>query len=559
LHRIPFVPLRLLVACLALFAIPAPAHAQAETEPGHVIVRWRAESLRRPLHQVAGRRVVHARPIGDGYWIYHLDERTAQASHDAIHTLRALPEVELAEPNHIRQPFKVPNDPLYQLLWNLRAANLEKAWDRTTGSAAVVVAVVDTGIRADHPDLVGRTLSGYDLISEAASAGDNDGPDANAKDEGSEQLTSSGLHGTHVAGIIGAAANNKTGIAGVNWTCKILPVRALGVHAGKGNDGDIAAAIKWAAGIEVPNIPLNTTPAKVINLSFGGPGFAQVLADAVKAAQAKGSIVVVAAGNQNQDVAGAQGLPAIYPAALPNVVTVGATDYNGKRAPYSNYGTKIIVMAPGGDLQKQLPFPFDDGTGSKNYPAGILSTLYNTSKQSWGYQMYEGTSQAAPLVAGIVSLMLAVNPSLDTKETIRILQTTANPAGKCDEGCGPGIVDADKALAMTGGSGKLPFGVTCSADSECGDGVCRTVQGAAGKICTQYCSIDSNCPAGAPCKVGMCTPSGSQPQTCTGDTCFTPGTVVGGCAVGSTTTSSRLPTLALLLGAILVLGWRRRR
>lgn len=410
---------------------------EAEFVPGELIVKWRvAREVSQPLTRIAGHAVARSRAITQRMVVYRLDERTPQATRAAIKALRDHPDVVQVQPNYIRRPFRVPNDTHYQLQWNLKAARLEGAWELTTGSNTVVVAVVDTGIMASHPDLQGRLLQGWDFISDPAHSGDNDGWDGDPNDDGTDDLASSALHGTHVAGIIGAASDNNKGMAGVDWACRILPVRALGIQGGKGRDADIVAAIRWSAGLQVENVPNNPNPARIINLSFGGPGASAMLDEAIKAAQAQGVIVVAAAGNQGTDV------NTIFPAAIKDVVTVGATDYSGKRASYSNYGASVDLMAPGGDITQDLPFTYQN----KTWPAGVLGTLYMAQSKTYTYHLYEGTSQAAPLVAGVVSMMLGVKPGLSLSDIRNALRGTADPSATCPKGCGTGLVNAAGAL-----------------------------------------------------------------------------------------------------------------
>jgi serine protease len=414
------------------------ALARPELAPGQLILHSGArETALRALRDAA----LEARPllaIGGGALAVTLVDRSEAA------TRRALAALERAgvkaEPGLIRRPFLVPSDPKYPLQWGFKAIRLEQAWDQTTGNAGVVIGFVDTGVLADHPDLEARLLPGRDFISDAKSAGDGDGWDADAKDEGSDLTTL--FHGTQIAGILGAATNNGRGVAGVTWASRLLPVRALGVVNGIGTDGDIAAAVRWAAGGSVPDAPANPTPARVVVLGFGGPGQTQVLGDSVAAALARGAILVSAVGNLNTDASN------IYPAAYPGVIAVGATGLDGKRAPYSNYGPTVTIMAPGGDLQQMLPFQFE----GKTYPAGILSTLYQSDAKAWSYQLHEGTTLASAEVAGVVALMLARKPSLTADEVRSILIATANPTARCAEGCGAGLLDAAAALAMLDGT-----------------------------------------------------------------------------------------------------------
>ena len=549
------------LAILAIVLLPsrAAAQPQPEMEPGQVIVHWKSSASSRELRQIGKRRVLASRAVTPRSWVYHLDERSLAATREAIAELQHHPDVAVVEPNLIRRPFMQPNDTLYVLQWYTKTVNLEAAWDKTTGSSKVVVAVVDTGILADHPDLAGRILPGYDFITDVTNAGDGNGWDADATDAGDETTPSSGLHGTHVAGIIGATANNSRGIAGVNWTSKVLPVRALGINAGKGTDADIGAAIRWAAGLPVTGAPQNPNPARVINLSFGGTGLTSMLSDAVADAQKAGCVVVAAAGNQSMDAG------TIYPGALPGVIAVGAITYKGARASYSNYGSTVALMAPGGDLNDLLPFPYD----GKSWPAGILSTL--RVQGLWDYRLYEGTSQASPIVAGVASLLLSVNPSLTVTEVSQILTSTANPSGKCAEGCGAGLLDAGAAVAKAmpaappPTTSKLAFGESCSTDDQCADGGCHNISEDA-RICTRSCSDASTCPQGADCQNGLCVPGGSLPQSgasCgSGSTsCANPDSAAwtGGCALGGRGLPASGAAGGLLLLVALLAARRRRR
>jgi len=548
---------RLLLLLLVMSATAEARPLEPELEPGDVVIHWKSGGPRSSESRVGSLPVQEQRELTPRASLLRLAVRTRRATRQAIAALSQDPRVALAEPNFIRRPFRVPDDTHYKLQWNIRAARLEQAWDQLTGNPNVVVAVVDTGLYPGHPDLANRTVQGYDFISDPANAGDNNGWDADPKDEGNDTLASSAFHGTHVAGIIGAASNNKMGIVGVDWACKIQPVRALGIQQGKGKDADIAAAIRWAAGVAVPNAPQNPTPARVINLSFGGPGASYLLSDAIRDAQQKGAIVVAAAGNHGGSVEN------IYPAVVPDVVTVGATDLNNKRAPYSNYGSEVDIMAPGGNMLQKLPFQYQN----KDWYAGVLGTLYSASDKKYIYMPFEGTSQASPLVAGVVSLMLKINPTLNSKETIALLKKSANAAFQCKEGCGAGLIDAAAALTATKGGPtgattgeKLPFSYKCTSDTECAGGMCRQVAGY--QICTQPCSSAAPCPNGAVCVGGFCAPTSAPPDYSPGvpstGQSLTAGTVWGGgCAVGSTPTSGP-PFLALALLGLLFFRRRAR-
>lgn len=416
-----------------------------------MIINWapKAGLQEPPLHEIAGRRVVSSREIGPGTVVYRLAERTQRATREALSVLALRKDVAFAEPNHLRRLFSAePNDRFYSVQWYLGMVNLPRAWKLTTGSPSVVVAVVDSGILKDHPDLQGRLVPGYDFISDTYSANDGDGWDADPTDSGTDDPKSSGFHGTYVAGIIGAASNNKKGITGVDWRCKILPVRVMGTKAGLGSDADIAAAIRWAAGIPVKGTPTNLHPARVINLSFGGEGEGKVLSRAVTDVLNKGVIVVAAAGNQNGPTKN------VYPAAIPGVITVGATRYSGRRAPYSNYGPTVDIMAPGGFMGENLPQPFE----GLQRPAGVIGPHYIVKKKEWNYMFQQGTSAATPIVAGVAALMLSINSSLNGAELRKVIQQTARPGTTCAEGCGAGLINVEAALLATGGNGtKSPF------------------------------------------------------------------------------------------------------
>ncbi len=408
------------------------------------------------LSTIAGEPVRPLRQVGDGAWVLKLPGRHTKAAVEALAARwRARPGVVLAEPDAMSQPTFVPNDPSFPSQWDDAAptsgsygANLPGAWDITTGSTNVVVAVLDTG-KLDHVDLAGRFLPGYDMISGATVANDGGGRDSDPSDPG-DWVTSadsasgtlagcavhnSTWHGTHVAGTIGAASNNGIGVAGINHVSKILPVRVLGKCGGY--NSDIADGIRWAAGLSVAGVPANPNPAKVINMSLGGSGACSATyQSAISAAVAAGTVVVVAAGNSNADAVNFE------PADCVGVVAVAATNPAGSRSYYSNYGTTVKIAAPGGEMN----------VATAN---GVLSTLNTgtTVPAADSYAYYQGTSMASPHVAGIASLLFSVNPTLTPAQVLALLQSTvtAFPAGStCTVAlCGSGIVNAAAAVAAT--------------------------------------------------------------------------------------------------------------
>lgn len=274
-------------------------------------------------------------------------------------------------------------------LWGLNGTygvQAQKAWLVTRGNQEIVVAVLDTGSTV-HPDLEGQTVPGYDMISNIDRAGDGDGRDSDPSDAGDffgDKLSS--WHGTHLAGIINARGNNSRGVIGIAPNVKVQHVRVLGRDGG--SDSDIVSGITWASGGRVGSLPLNPTPARVINLSLGGEGVCpQQYQTAINDAISRGTVIVVAAGNSEVLAS------TFVPANCNGVIVVAATDDLGRPAEFSNYGDVVDIAAPGVD---------------------IVSTMNNgdTEVGSPTYELKTGTSMAAPFVAGIVALMLSVDPSL---------------------------------------------------------------------------------------------------------------------------------------------------
>ena len=397
-----------------------------------------AASASSRLDRVAGRvgaRLQRLRGMSGNAHVVQLSRLHSRAEAAALARQLALdPDVQYAEPDLRMVALRIPNDPSYSQQWHyfeaLGGINLPLAWDRTVGSAAITVAVIDTGSTA-HPELDGRRVAGYDFIGDTTMSQDGDGRDADASDAGDYGCNGGGnssWHGTHVAGTIGAASDNGSGVAGVNWTSKIQPVRVLGRCGGY--ISDIADGMRWAAGIAVAGVPANATPARVLNLSLGGSGACgATFQNAINDVVARGTVVVVAAGNSSADVSNAT------PANCTGVIAVAATTRSGGRAGYSNFGQNVALSAPG---------------------SSILSTLNtgSTTPGAPGYATYSGTSMATPHVAGVVSLMLSINPAMTPAQVLTALRSSARtfPTGTgsdCTIGmCGAGIVDAAAALAF---------------------------------------------------------------------------------------------------------------
>ncbi len=360
----------------------------------------------------------------------------------AIKALRRAQSVEYAEPNYIRTAFKTPNDTYYPYQWHLPLIALPEAWDITTGSSSVIVAVIDTGVVLNHPDLKGNLIGGYDFISDRTNAADGGGIDANPNDPGDGGgAKPSSFHGTHVSGTIAASSNNSAGVTGVSWGSKIMPLRVLGVRGS--TDYDLVQSILFAA--KLPNSSNRVPPkrADIINMSLGGPGTSVTIQNAITKARAEGVIIVVAAGNDNKNANN------YSPAGADGVVCVSAVGQDALKAPYSNYGTVVDVAAPGGDTSVDR-----NGDG---YADGVLSTISNDSGEM-GYKFYQGTSMAAPHMAGVLALMKSIYPALSPLDVDLILEGNHPKTSKSiaiDKGSngkdiyyGNGLINALKAVRV---------------------------------------------------------------------------------------------------------------
>lgn len=352
--------------------------------------------------------------------------------------IAADPSVAYIEPNIRLHPVLTPNDPQFSSQYGFGTgaggSKATLAWDTGNTGAGVIVAVIDTGITS-HPDLAANVLAGgYDFISTTSIANDGGGRDADPSDPGDWQTLfqcgfanplprNSSWHGTHVAGTIAAVTNNATGVAGMAFGAKVLPVRALGRCGG--NLSDIIDAIVWSSGGTVAGVPaIGANKAHVINMSLGGGGgCSTAMQNAINGAVSRGTTVVVAAGNSNANVSG------FTPASCANVIAVGATDSAGAKAGFSNYGAGVDLSGPG---------------------VGILSTinLGTTTPGAAGYTNYSGTSMASPHVAGVVALMLShPDPDPTPAQVETLLKASARPFGATPpQPIGSGIVDALAAI-----------------------------------------------------------------------------------------------------------------
>ena len=461
-----------LLICLALsalapsLALPAPA-----TSTDRVIVKWRdATSATRidedrvsALAERRGKRLASGRAIGGGMSVVKLDRERSGAELDAlVADLRKDPAVELVVPDRrVKALAYVPNDPLFATSqWYLKSAQpsairADAAWDVTKGgsipaTSPVVVAVLDTGIRASHPDLVGKLVPGFDFVNLPAAAGDGDGWDADPSDEGDfmsaaelasgpfsgkkcgggtdeEQPTDSSWHGTRVAGMIAANTDNGSGMAGTGFNIRVQPIRVLAKCGGF--NSDVLAGMYWAAGLSPPlglvNLgsggvmpPTNATPAQIINMSLGSSDACDAMyTTAVADITAHGVLIVASAGNDGTDVGS--------PANCPGVMAVAGVRHIGTKVGFSDLGAAVSISAPAGNCVNTAP-------GSPCLFS--LDTTTNAGKTTPGANTYTdqldpnvGTSFASPLAAGVAGLMKAVNPSLTPAALIARVKSSARP------------------------------------------------------------------------------------------------------------------------------------
>ena len=316
-------------------------------------------------------------------------------------------DTEYIEANYLYYANAAPNDPQYNKQWNFRNINVEQAWDETKG-AGVTVAVIDTGV-SKVPDLKStKFVKGYDFVNNKDDASDDNG------------------HGTHVAGTIAQSTNNGYGVAGIAYEASIMPLKVLS-GSGGGTISDIAEAIKFAA----------DNGADVINMSLGGGGASSMMEEAIKYAHNKGVVIIAAAGNESSNAAS-------YPARYPDVISVAATNAAGEKTGYSNFGAGVDISAPGGE--------------GMNAPGSIWQNTIDPDPSKAGSKFvgFQGTSMAAPHVAGVAALVRSTG--VDTPDEIHdILKQSSR---KVEEDhlnhFGAGHLDANAAVQLAL-KGKITF------------------------------------------------------------------------------------------------------
>lgn len=391
--------------------VPDNVAAQTVPELGWKIVVQSEEQTENTEHYVEGQALVKINGTEAIQWIDDQQDLTLIENHDPyfliqskslstdelIQALGNDPRIELAEPNYIftkqsTTATKLPNDEFFApYQWNLDQIAVNEGWELTEGSESIVIAVLDTGVDPNHQDLKGKVLPGYNAFDHSSNSSDGHG------------------HGTHVAGIAAAVTNNLTGIAGVAWENKILPIKVLNDN-GEGSSFEVASGIRWAV----------DNGASVLNMSLGDYHHSQVLQDAIQYAHQQGAVLIAASGNDNvQDP--------MYPAHYDEVLTVGAVNDNRERAIFSNYGKHIDVAAPG----EHIPSTFPDNN----------------------YVIMSGTSMAAPHVAGLAGLIRSLNPHLSNVDVYEIIRNSTVDLGAegPDPYYGHGEIHVGKALKLATG------------------------------------------------------------------------------------------------------------
>jgi subtilisin family serine protease len=413
------------------FAWEGAVGPEQTTVPGELVVGFDSDATRRQERSAvdaAGATIEERVDSIDGALV------TTDPDHadDVAHRLARRPAVRFVEPNFVVRAAQLPNDDGFGRQWGLHDVRAPAAWDVTTGGP-VTVAVLDTGVAYDHPDLSSNMWANQaerqdgvdedgDGFADDVQGADFLGQDADPRDDDG--------HGTHVAGIIGAVGNNSIGVAGVNWDVRIMALKFLD-SSGDGNTADAAAAIDYAV----------DHGARVVNASWSGPQFSNALYSAIQRAGARGVLVVAAAGNDGVDSDDKPQYPAAFD--LPNVISVAASDQHDRLLDFSSYGKRSVdLAAPGEDIESTVPFGFD----------------------SSGYAGLSGTSMAAPFVSGAAALYLSHSPGATAAEVrdaiLGSVDRFPSLAGKTASG---GRLDVAAMLRVSGSSPRVQSDTTAPA------------------------------------------------------------------------------------------------
>jgi len=396
--------------------------------PGEVIVRFETaaglSTVETAVRQIGGVAARHSR--SGGHWLVTLPPGASVP--EAVAAFKAMREVDYAEPNGTMRAFFSPNDRLFRAQWHMRLIGAERTWDIQRGDHSVAVAVVDTGVAYEDygpfrkaPDWGGTPfLTGFNVL------------------DGSSHANDDNFHGTHVASTIAEATDNGEGVTGLAFECAILPVKVLD-HDGNGSFFDVGEGIDYATTFSQGG----TNPVKVINLSLGGDAVSETVTRAIDRAVQAGITVVAAAGNDGQGSVS-------FPASLDNVISVGAVDQRRQKAPYSNFGSALDVVAPGGDIDRD-----DDGDG---FPDGVLQQTFDPDTAArfgryddFAYFFVDGTSQATPHVSALAALL--ARQGIHSPAAIKAaIQSTADDLGAPgrDDTFGHGLINPARALSGLG-------------------------------------------------------------------------------------------------------------